>query len=197
MGQPKLYFVRHGQTDWNAAYRLQGQKDIPINARGREQAKRSGTILKRALADPAAPDYVASPLGRTRETMNILRRELDLPVHDYRTDERLKEISYGNWESFTFEELAATDVEMVKARHDDKFNFVAPMGESYAMLLLRVQSWLPYVERDTVAVCHGGIIRVLLHHLCGMEAQKAVRVTVPQDAVFFWDGEKGIWLEDA
>ena len=70
-----IYFVRHGQTDWNAEKRLQGQTDIPINARGRAQARRNGRLLAGYLADPAALDYVASPLGRTRETMEILRAD--------------------------------------------------------------------------------------------------------------------------
>ena len=68
MARPVLYFVRHGETDWNAAHRLQGQHDSALNASGRAQATRCGTILRDLLArdgrKPEELDYVASPLAR-------------------------------------------------------------------------------------------------------------------------------------
>ena len=65
-----IYVIRHGQTDWNAERRLQGQKDIPINAIGREQARQNGIALAAVLKGEDTEFYfVASPLGRTRETM--------------------------------------------------------------------------------------------------------------------------------
>ncbi len=191
---PKLYFVRHGETDWNAAYRLQGQRDIPINAKGRKQAARNGESLLEALDDPSRFDYIASPMSRTRETMNIVRRGLGLPAEGYRTDDRLKEVSYGDWEGFTFEELSETEADRVAERKADKFNFKAPRGESYRMLLARVESFLPYVENDSVIVCHGGIIRVLRHMLEGMDPEEAVRFVVPQDEIYFWDGQSAHWI---
>src|SRR3712207_5584074 len=97
-----LFVIRHGETDWNAEGRLQGQRDIALNARGRDQARRNGQALASHLAaerlDPATLSYVASPLGRARETMEILRRALDLPPTGYRLDERLKEVSFGSFE---------------------------------------------------------------------------------------------------
>ena len=67
-----LYFVRHGETDWNRAQRYQGQRDIPLNATGREQAVGNGRVLAQALGQEAAAlDYVSSPLVRARETMEL------------------------------------------------------------------------------------------------------------------------------
>src|SRR6476620_6082518 len=105
---PILYFARHGQTDWNAERRLQGQREVPLNSLGRIQAAQCGAILrgllKRDGVDAAALDYVASPLGRARETMELMRTGLGLPPNDYRIDPRLLEMSFGRWEGYTFAE---------------------------------------------------------------------------------------------
>jgi len=74
-----LYYVRHGETDWNRAQRYQGQRDIPINATGRSQAKANGRLLAAALGDDAAHlDYVASPLKRASETTEDPRGPIKL-----------------------------------------------------------------------------------------------------------------------
>src|SRR5262245_47412609 len=109
MAQPVIYYVRHGQTNWNAERRLQGQLDIPLNQLGRSQAARRGEMLRerfdRGGLEAGGFDYVASPLGRARETMELMRRGLGLDPAVYRTDPRLKEMSFGRWEGFTFTEL--------------------------------------------------------------------------------------------
>ena len=136
MARPKIYFARHGQTDWNAERRLQGQHDIPLNSLGRIQAARSGAILNGLFARDGLRagdlDYVSSPLGRARETMELMRAELGLEPQDYRLDERLLEMSFGRWEGFTFAELQAKEAEALAARERDKWGFVLPEGESYA-----------------------------------------------------------------
>ncbi len=68
-------------------------------------------------------------------------------------------------------------------------------GESYAMLLERLKGWLPYQTRDAVVVTHGGVIRILMHHLGGMSTEQAVREKVPQDKVFVWDADGVRWLD--
>ena len=81
-----MYLVRHGQTDWNAEMRLQGQKDIPLNDFGRKQAARNGSKLSTLIGDPAQFDFVASPLGRTCETMEIILHQFGLPKDSFRKD---------------------------------------------------------------------------------------------------------------
>ena len=195
MASPTVYFTRHGQTDWNVAYRLQGQQDIPINETGRQQAANNGRRLKELLDDPSSYRFVASPLGRTRETMNIIRRELGLPIHDYDTDDRLKEISFGLWETYTFEELEVDHADAVAAREEQKWSYAPPLGESYERLETRVESWWRYVQEDTVVVCHGGILRVLERMLNGTEHDDAVHMEVPQDRIWKWTAKDGgVWL---
>lgn len=170
MAQPILYFVRHGETDWNAERRLQGQHDVPLNALGRAQATHCGEVLRDLFArggrDPAGFDYVASPLGRALETMERMRTVLGLEPGRYRTDARLAELSFGRWEGFTFAELKARDPDTLAlaAREHDKWSFVPPGGESYAQLLLRVRDWHAGVDRDTVVAAHGGVARTLIVH---------------------------------
>ena len=73
-----LYLIRHGETDWNAERLLQGRRDIPLNSLGKLQAAESGLCLKWLLLPSACVDFIASPLARTRETMEIVRQQLGL-----------------------------------------------------------------------------------------------------------------------
>ena len=169
MPRPIVYFARHGQTDWNAERRLQGQHDIPLNSLGRIQAAQSGRILHELFVREglvaADFDYVSSPLGRARETMELMRTGLGLDPVQYRTDPRLKEMSFGRWEGHTFAELKDREAEGLAAREKDKWGFVLPGGESYAQLTVRVRDWYESIERDTVVASHGGVCRALIAHL--------------------------------
>jgi broad specificity phosphatase PhoE len=162
----KLYFVRHGETDWNAERRLQGRRDIPLNALGRRQAARSGALLANLLAiSGATPQqfaFTASPLSRARETMEIMRAELGVPPQDYTIDARLAELSFGKWEGLTYKEVRALDRSVLATRERDKWNFQPPGGESYAQLLVRVREWHDGMTGDTIIAAHGGVARALL-----------------------------------
>ncbi|MBN8936871.1 MAG: histidine phosphatase family protein [Rhizobiales bacterium] len=169
MSRPILYFARHGETDWNRERRLQGQHDIPLNDLGRVQASRCGAVLRglfeRDGRSAVDCDYVSSPLGRARETMELMRAGLGLEPAAYRTDARLMEMSFGRWEGFTFADLQAREAAALAERERDKWGFVLPGGESYAQLQVRVRAWYDSVERDTVVAAHGGVCRVLIEHL--------------------------------
>jgi broad specificity phosphatase PhoE len=175
MPRPILYFARHGQTDWNAERRLQGQHDIPLNALGRVQATQCGAILRGLFARDgvaaAGLDYVSSPLGRARVTMELMRTGLGLQPQDYRIDPRLLEMSFGRWEGYTYAELKDREAEGLAAREKDKWGFVLPDGESYEQLVLRVRDWYESIERDTVVAAHGGVCRALIAHL-GIEPKE-------------------------
>jgi broad specificity phosphatase PhoE len=188
MPPPVLYYIRHGETDWNVAARLQGGRDIPINATGRAQAHRCGAILSELLArdgrNAADLAFVASPLGRARETMEIVRAGLGLDPHAYRTDARLTEVAFGRWEGFSIDELRRTEPDAVAARERDKWDFVPPEGESYAATSRRVADWYAGETRDTVAVAHGGIFRGLIVRLGIMPVAEAPVLDIVQGAVY-------------
>jgi len=179
-----LYFVRHGETDWNRVGRYQGQRDIPLNATGRSQAARNGRVLAELLGAMAASlDYVASPLARARETMEIVRGELGLPPLGYRTDDRLREIHYGHWEGQLWLELPQTDPDGYAARRADPWNWQPTGGESYRMLSERVAGWLAGMANDAVVVSHGGVSKVLRGLVLQLGATEIASLEVPQDKV--------------
>ena len=190
-----LYFVRHGQTDWNLAQRYQGQRDIPLNDTGRAQASRNGTVLRDLLGPQARTiDYVASPLLRARETMEIARRELGLPAEGYRTDERLCEIDYGHWAGQLWNDLPVTDATGFAARRADPWNWRPDNGESYRMLSDRVATWLGEVDRDAVVVAHGGVSRVMRGLVLRLAGSEIPHLEVPQDKVLILNDGTMRWL---
>lgn len=197
-----VYVIRHGQTDWNEIRRLQGQKDIPLNDFGRSQATENGKTLSRILGTTVNDfDYVASPLGRTRETMELLRGAMGLDPTAYRTDERLVEISFGDWEGQTLPELKITEPEKVKARKAAKWDFIPPGqdAESYEILSWRIGAWLSSVDRQTICVCHGGVIRSMFRLVSGIEKDIAAEIPIPQDRILRVETERGTaeWIDPA
>src|SRR3954468_16754899 len=182
---PILYYIRHGETDWNVESRLQGQRDIPINANGRAQADRCGGILRDLLARRArAPNFTPSPPGRARETMERVRLGLGRDPQDYRVDPRLIEVSFGRWEGFTLPELAARFPEAAAARERNKWDFTPPEAESYATMSLRMRDWYEGLTRDTVAVAHGGTLRGLIVQLGIASQDEAPYLDITQGAVY-------------
>jgi probable phosphoglycerate mutase len=192
-----IYMIRHGQTDWNAAIRMQGQKDIPLNDIGRAQAHGNGLALAGILgADVDRFDFVASPLGRTRETMEILRAAMGLDPARYSTDDRLKEVSFGDWEGFTLAELEESVPEKIAEREASKWDFIPPGedAESYEILSWRIASWMKDVTGPTVCVSHGGVIRSVFKLLGALSPEEAAMGAIPQDRILkIEDGTVG-WI---
>jgi probable phosphoglycerate mutase len=196
---PVLYFVRHGETDFNVAHRLQGRYQTSLNARGREQARHCAGVLRDLFAreqrDCADYAYVSSPLKRARETMEILRAALGLDAAAYATDDRLAEISYGDWEGSTLAEISARHPKLLAAREEDKWGFRPPRGESYRDVAARVAAWYAAVPRDTVIAAHGGIARALMANFGILPEEEATYAETVHGAVYvFADGTMARYL---
>jgi broad specificity phosphatase PhoE len=194
MAAPIVYYLRHGETDWNVEGRLQGQRDIPLNARGRAQAAHCGEILHDLFArdgvDPAALDYVCSPLLRAQVTMELARPALGLPAQGARIEPRLIEISFGQWEGFTIAELRTRDPQRIAAREHDKWHFTAPGGESYKTVAARVRDWYDDLRRPSVVAAHGGTARGLMASLGIAKPAAAPLLDIAQGVVYVFEGEK-------
>ncbi|CAM5763740.1 phosphoglycerate mutase [Labrys miyagiensis] len=189
-----LYFMRHGETNWNAEARLQGQQDVPLNDVGRDQAAEVGRRLVGVLPEPDGLPWQVSPLGRTRETAELARKAIGLPPARYKLDDRLKELTFGDWEGKTWAELRSIDRNMVKARSANKWDYVPPRGESYAMLRDRIAGWLKTVNQDLVVVSHGGVARVLLTLLTGMPGNEAADAAIWQGKLLIFRGKSAEWI---
>jgi len=193
MPAPTIYYIRHGETEWNADGRLQGTRDIPLNDLGRKQAADAGSILADLFARDGRSEqslaFVASPLGRARSTMELVRGALELPPADYSIDDRLREIGYGDWEGSTLRQMQASDPEVFAKRQADKWTVPPPGGESYAAVQIRMRDWYDSLLVDTVAVAHGGTARALMVALGIETSASAADLTIEQGAVYvFGDG---------
>jgi broad specificity phosphatase PhoE len=181
--RPIVFYIRHGETDWNVTGRLQGRHDVPLNARGRTQAMHCGEILRELFArdgrNVAELDFVSSPLGRACTTMELARAPLGLPADGYRIEPQLAEIAFGEWEGFTIAQLHSRDPQRIAAREQDKWHFVPPGGERYEGL-----------ARDTVAVAHGGTARGLIAYLGIAKPAAAPLLDIAQGVVYVFEGDR-------
>ena len=104
----KLYIIRHGQTDWNIAKKIQGRQDIPLNERGHFQAQ----CLGKAMENRPITAVFSSPQIRAMETAIAVASPAGVPVIPVRD---LMEINYGVWEGKTEEELLRDDRALYEA----------------------------------------------------------------------------------
>lgn len=175
---PKIWFLRHGQTEWNKAFRLQGQLDSALTDQGIADARRQAEIMVPVLAlDP--PCFV-SPLGRTVQTADIA-----LAGRTYRKDPRLMEIDAGDWQGryrqgilAEFPEWAASGPTALEIY--DR----AEGGEGLAALRTRVQSFLADLTEPSVVVAHGLLGQVLRAEVCGLPMAAAGTMSNKQGCVY-------------
>ena len=189
-----VYYIRHGETDWNAAGRLQGHRDIPLNDKGRQQARHCGAVLHDLFAkegrDPASLDYLSSPLLRATETMEWVRDGLGLPRDDFRREPQLIELSFGDWEGATIALLHQNDPVRIAQREHDKYHFVPPNGESYQMVEARMKRWYDALTGDVVVTSHGGTCRGLMASLGVAQRAAAPLIDIAQGVVYVFRGGK-------
>ena len=195
----RLIFVRHGETAYNAENRLQGQLDTPLNARGRRQARVVGGTLDARIGSEiegleAAGAFIASPLERARETMEIARDAMGLAPSRYRLDPALKELSFGIWEGLTWREVEVRYPRDLESRKKDRWNFTPLGGESYAMLATRVRLWLDVLTGDALVVSHGGVARALMALIAGVTPAKAAEAPITQGRALRFENGTCQWI---
>lgn len=183
-----LYMLRHGETAWNTERRMQGMQNSDLTERGRAQALAMSLALKAELArEPGPTVFLRSPLGRTRETSQIIGGALGLDPAAWREDARLVELAYGEWEGFNRTEIEAAHPDAMAHWRADPNGFTPPGGETHAALRARTAAVLADIaaaNRRTVVVGHGVSGSVLRGLNLGLDAEAMFVLDKPQDAFF-------------
>lgn len=169
----KLYIIRHGQTDWNIAKKIQGRQDIPLNERGHFQAQ----CLGKAMENRPITAVFSSPQIRAMETAIAVASPAGVPVIPVRD---LMEINYGVWEGKTEEELLRDDRALYEAWWSHPAETAPPEGESINQVNERCrQAWKeikPQLTGDAAIVAHGGLLAHFMEQLLGNESVAASTV---------------------
>lgn len=152
----RLALLRHGHTAWNRAGRIQGRSDIPLDA---EAHAALATLRLPAPWDAAA--LWSSPLQRARQTAELVAGRAPA------TDPALTEMDWGQWEGLHGTDLRAEPARGFRDIEDWGWDYRPPEGETPSELRARLLPWAQKLERDTLAVCHIGVMRVLLAHATG------------------------------
>jgi glucosyl-3-phosphoglycerate phosphatase len=166
----RLFIARHGETVFNAVGRMQGMDaHTPLTWEGCEQAVRMGETLRGHVREPASLRLVASPSGRTLQTLALVVAEIHADWHSHVTDRRLREIDVGTWEGQYYHELFPDISTLVDAEHM-LFKIVAPGGEDYVAVAARLREWLGEQDfaSDMLVISHGMTARVLRGLLLGL-----------------------------
>ena len=178
---PKIWFLRHGETKWNRAGRLQGQLDSPLTDRGIADGERQRSIMAPILA--TQPALFASPLGRAQQTARIA-----LGGQTYHTDPRLMEIHAGTGEGQTREAVLAAHPELV-ARNATALEIFAAsaQAETLAEFHARIRSFLSDLTGPSVIVAHGLLGQVLRAEVRGYPLEQAGMLSNRQGVVYVLD----------
>ena len=184
----KIYLVRHGETDWNQAGRLQGQTDIALNAQGLEQAREAAERLKEVPFEIA----FCSPLIRAKRTAETIIGDRKITLT---TDERLRELNFGPWEG--------VDIRSIKDAASQPFtnpgSYIPPVGaESFAQLYKRSGEFVDQVllplegtYETVLVVAHGGVNRSILNPVLNIPVDDFWRVHMGNCATAILDCTDG------
>ena len=174
------YLVRHGETEWNAASRMQGQLDSRLTPLGREHALNSARLLVRLGVDTA----FASPLGRVRETVTIIQAEMPIAVT---FDDRLKEWSAGEWSGALHADIPRRWPAEWAAWDADRYAYRSPGGENFEDMAARSRAFLAdaaSVSGDRVAIiAHGLLNRALAGVLMSLTPAETLDIRQSNDTV--------------
>jgi glucosyl-3-phosphoglycerate phosphatase len=163
----RLILVRHGETAWNAGKVLQGQSDIELSERGREQARSLISVVHKWQPN----HVVTSDLRRARQTASLIG------YPDAMVDARWREADLGEWTSKSVVDLMAADAVQYQRWRDGVC--APPSGESIPNFRARVASAIEAVKPrkgNVLVVTHGGVIRAVLLQMIGLGAERIVGV---------------------
>lgn len=179
---PKIWFLRHGQTEWNAERRIQGQLESRLSPLGQSHARQQADLLRPILTQ--APDCYVSPLGRAQETAAIA-----LAGEDFLTDPRLAEAHAGALQGLTMRDVENRFPEIWTAnpKHLDLF-CAAPNGEGYTNFHARILSFMQGLTGPSVVVAHGLLGQVMRGIAQGLSRQQMAELSNQQGCIYLLEG---------
>jgi len=187
-----FYFLRHGETEWNAGGRWCGRTDVPLSDVGRRQAE----SLARRMKTISVEALYSSPLVRALETARMVGQAIGLEPW---VDQRLVELNYGAWEGRPFEEVKRTMPAVYQAWDADPAHVAPPEGETGLQLIERVTPFLAelaqkYQHGNVVVVCHRTVCRLLACHIMGVPlSEYRHRVAMENGALNIFETREGKW----
>ena len=173
----RVYLIRHGETDSNTQKRFQGRIDIPLNARGMSQVG----CLTEFMAGKKLDAVYSSSMLRACMTAAPLAMSHNLA---YKPMELLQEVSFGDWEGLSFDEIEKRWPKELHAFLTRPGEWIPPNGETFAQVAARCQKAFDKIfaeqghDKNIAIVSHGGIIRVQLCLLLGMPLNNLWRIGV-------------------
>lgn len=190
----RLCLVRHGETDWNRAHRIQGWTDVPLNATGLAQAEAAA----RELAGESFDQVYSSTLLRASRTAEILALPHGLGVD---RDARLRERNLGLLQGLDRSEIAARHPEVHELMRGRRPDYQPPGGESLAQFRARIEDWLREIVvghpgQQLLVVSHGGVLDLVYRLASGQGFDSPRAHPLPNAALnwFVWRGERW-WVE--
>jgi probable phosphoglycerate mutase len=158
----KLLIIRHGATAWSRSGQHTSRTDLPLLDEGRDEARRLAPLVRSVLGDDWPGRVISSPMGRARETAQIIFGEVPLEV-----DDDLREMDYGVYEGLTRAQI--------REAHPgwDVFNEGCAGGETLADVAVRVERFIASIRdeaRPVTAVAHGHVLRIMGACVVGLPA---------------------------
>ncbi|MBS4192539.1 histidine phosphatase family protein [Bacillus sp. FJAT-49705] len=155
----KLYFIRHGETEWNVQKRMQGRLDSALTEKGENDAR----LLGERLSGTVFERIISSPSDRTIKTANLVNQDGTTLIE---TDRRLMEIDMGDWQGLREDEIEKLYLGQFHAFWNDPAAYKSVGGESFFDVKKRISEFLADLERtvptgNVLVVTHGVVIKVL------------------------------------
>ena len=158
-----IYLIRHGETVWNRASRLQGHKDTPLTMKGVKQAQALGFALKGVLKNKTPSFFYSSPIGRAKQTAAIISDIIDFDVERIEYKSSLKEITFGDWDGLNMQEILTQYKTSWEKRKTDKWNTSPLMARVFKKLKnVSHTYWMKLlINRMSLSLPMGPLIKLL------------------------------------
>ncbi len=186
----EMYFVRHGETEWNALGRYQGRSDVPLSGRGRAQA----AFLAERVASIKPRSVFFSPLSRARETAKIALQVWE-KVERATPLESLQEWDFGLWEGLSVRAIEETYGSAYARWRENPEGETPQGGESLQELRARVRGALKTIQETglspVLVVTHGGVVRAALMELFNLGGASFWKMRVSNCSIFWVSRRNG------